>query len=77
MIGKVNKPNPYITPKMERHQIHDILGSALYNEAKITVQWKINNSDILPEKLKEIVHKLHNDGKPFQEDPQITSRIEI
>jgi len=77
MIGKVNTPNANNSPKMERHQILDILGSALYNEAKTIAQGKIDNSVILPEKLKEIVRKPHNNGKPSQEDSQISTRIEF
>jgi hypothetical protein len=52
MVGIINKIYTYISPEMERHPVHDILGTNLYHEAKAIVQDKIDNSDNVLEKLK-------------------------
>jgi len=68
MVGIINKLYANSSPKKERHHVHDILETNLYNEAKTIVQGKIYNSDILPEKLKVIARNLHNDGNLSQEE---------
>ncbi len=50
MVGIINKPYANICPKKERHPIHDILGTNLYNEAKTMVQESIDNFDKVPKK---------------------------
>ena len=54
MVGIINNLYAYISPKKERHPVHDILATDLYNEAKTIVQENIDNSDNVLEKLKEI-----------------------
>ena len=41
MVGIINKIYTYISPKKERHPVHDILGTNLYNEAKAIVEEKL------------------------------------
>ena len=48
MVGIINKLYVYISPKKERHPVHDILGIDLYNEAKTIVQENIDTSDNVP-----------------------------
>ena len=54
MVGIINTLHAYISPKKERHPVHDILGIDLYNEAKVIVQENIGTSDNVLEKLKEL-----------------------
>ncbi len=50
MVGIINKLHTYISPKKEKHPIHDILRTNLYNEAKTMVQESIDNSENVPKK---------------------------
>ena len=50
MVGIINKLYTNISPKKERHPVHYILGTNLYNEAKTIVQESIDNSDNVPKK---------------------------
>ena len=52
MVGIINTQYAYISPKKERHPVHDILGIDLYNEAKTIVQENIGTSDNVLENLK-------------------------
>jgi len=40
--------------RKETHHVHGILGTDLYEEAKIIVQERIDNSDVLPIKLDKL-----------------------
>ncbi len=50
MVGIMNKLYTYSSPKKEKHPIHDILRTNLYNEAKTMVQESIDNSENVPKK---------------------------
>lgn len=54
MVGIINKLYTNSATKKDRHPVHDILGTDLYNEAKAIVQEKFDTIDIVLEKLNEI-----------------------
>ena len=48
MIGIIKKRYAKLSQKKEKHPVHDVLGTDLYNEAKTIVHKSIDNSDNVP-----------------------------